>query len=277
MVGADPEPAVRSVEPIVASSAAPLLRAATPAPADGERSYAALALVVAVAVLVVATVGALVFRLPGPTAGRRATARVPTVVATQPPVTAAAPGSDLALLDPQVVVDDFTGPSSLTLRPILGAGSFTTGPGTWVTAKGRALLVTGDRRLPNLAFVDLGTADARVQARLTDPVQGAGLAFRVRDARNFWLWVSAPRYGTCILLQVVDGRVENRGNSGQVAMSHGLALGAHTVGADVELLVDGRVVLRVTDPDPRPGTGAGLAALAGTGPTGFDQLAMLRG
>ena len=134
--------------------------------------------------------------------------------------------------------------------------------------------VTHDRVRPVAAYVDTGSVDLSAEVVLPDAVAGAGLAFRVVDDRNFWLWAPALTRGSFTLVHVDDGFPRVVASSDQVGTGDGVVIGVHAHGPTLELLVNASVVLTAVDDAPA-GTGAGLGVRAVTTRAAtFDDLTL---
>jgi len=240
------------------------------------RSRPRAAALVATALVAVVVIG-LVILLPrddGEDAQEVATDATAGVTAKERPVVAPrGPGSDprLASADAR---EDFNRPSG-PLGSSLATGEWTVVRGTWAIVDGRATVDRGDEPL-TLATIELGTADVRAQVTVTDASRASGLAFRVVDEANYWLWTIAPDFATFVLTQVKGGEATVIGNSGLTSTKPGSTLGVHADGKRIELLANGAVVKRFDDDAATPGTRIGLATM-GRGPAAtFDDLIFQR-
>ena len=194
-----------------------------------------------------------------------------TAPASGPPKAARGPGSDPDLAPGTDPTDRFarTG-AGLGAFPNLGA--WVVGRGVWATANGHAALLKADPAGPNLVSVADVSADVEAQVTVVTPVGGAGIAFRVVDADNFWLWTVTPGYGTATLVRVEGGKVSLVGNSGITLVRPGVVVGVHASGGTVELLANGVVVKTVTDPSPNPGAGVGVGTVGKASGAVFDDM-----
>lgn len=145
-----------------------------------------------------------------------------------------------------------------------GLATWTRGAGDWSISDG-TVRVAHDRRRPIAAYRDVGTTDLSASVTLPTPVVGAGLAFRVVDDRNFWLWSPALAPGSFTLVHVEDAfpRVVASSMANPDASGAAVTISIHAAGPRLELLVDGNVVLIATDDHPA-GAGAGLGVRAVT-------------
>lgn len=200
----------------------------------------------------------------------------PTTTTVPVRVAPTGPGADPALADGGDATDDFvrTGDG---LGELDGVGPWAIGRGAWATTDGTAVLSQADPAGASVAWFDAGTPDLRAEVTLTDLVSGAGLAFRVVDADDLWLWVVSPDLATVGLVRVEGGVARAVANAGIVVQEPGMTIGVHLAGPTIELLANGVVVLTATDDSPTTGTGLGLGALTDIAPARFDDLTFRRG
>jgi hypothetical protein len=234
----------------------------------GSRSREAA---IAAAVLVAVIVIGLVLLLPRDDGGTDLAADGTTepTAKQDTPVAPAGPGSDPKLAA-ATDRDDFNrpdGPLGDDWVPVRG---------TWSIVNGEATVERGDEQL-TLATFELGTSDVRAQVTVPNASKASGLAFRIVDDANYWLWTIAPDFATFTLTRVEDGKPTVIGNSGITITRPGATLGINATGTTVELLANGAVVKKVEDDTAAPGTQIGLATI-GAGPTAtFDDLIFQRG
>lgn len=185
------------------------------------------------------------------------------------------PGSDPALDVPETLTDDFERSD---------IGDFP-GVSTWELLRGYFANTDGNLDVlgpPDdgvvVAAVDVGSEDVRAQVSIDRPASRAGLAFRIVDEQNMFVWARVPEVGSIVLYEVVDGLPEPVASSGYVPDGDGMpVLGINVVEDSVELLHEGVVVATYDDLPPAEGTTRiGLALLAGgEGLPLFDELRVL--
>jgi hypothetical protein len=118
--------------------------------------------------------------------------------------------------------------------------------GQWGIDDGDAYVVDSDE-FRNHAVVGLGQGDGAVQVRLDRLTAGAGLVFRFRGPGNYWAVVAAPNGGTWNLMRVEDTAAEVVDNTGVTPVVDGTTVAARFVGEEIEVIVNGVVVLTVQD------------------------------
>jgi hypothetical protein len=200
----------------------------------------------------------------------------PTTTTAPVRVAPTGPGADPALADGGDATDDFTRIGD-GLGELDGVGPWAIGRGAWATADGAAVLGQADAAGSSVAWFDAGTPDLRAEVTLPELVSGAGLAFRVVDADDLWMWVVSPDLATVGLVRVEGGVATAVANAGIVVQEPGMTIGVHLAGPTIELLANGVVVLTATDDSPATGTGLGLGALPDIAPARFDDLTFRRG
>ncbi|HXH56156.1 hypothetical protein [Iamia sp.] len=242
--------------------------------------------VVAVAVVVVALLIAGFLALSGGDDDETAAEEGDDPTAEAPPTTAAVPqrvapagpGSDPALAGDELRGDDFEreGPG---LGDFPGVGPWEALGGEWQLAEGRVSLTGPSQEVGNVVVFDSANADVRAQVLLVSPTNTSGLAFRVQDEGDFYLWGTAPEFGSIALSHVVDGVSEVLVDSGLADSGGGMpTLGIHIVGSTVELLHEGVVAGTYDDLPPAEGrTRIGLGMAAGDGNPVFDDVAFKPG
>ena len=95
----------------------------------------------------------------------------------------------------------------------------------------------------------------------------------MKDDKNFWMLLLSTRYGTLVLLRVVDGKAQQIDDAGVVDIPPlDVSMGVRAEGNMIIGYLQGNPVLDATDPDLAPGTGFGLAALKGAEQAEFDDL-----
>jgi hypothetical protein len=179
---------------------------------------------------------------------------------TEPVVVApVGPGSDPALEVPETRTDDF---ERGDIGDFPDVGTYEVLGGEWTNTDGNLDLAAAADPIALIA-VDPGVGDLRAQVQVDRRASRSGLAFRIVDAENFFVWTTVPEFATNILFQVVDGEAERIADSGLTTTGDGLpALGINITGTTVELLNDGVVVATYDGLPPADGaTRIGLAAL----------------
>ncbi len=217
----------------------------------------------------------------GPTTTQTATAGgdggATTAGPTEPvEVAPVGPGSDPALEVPETRTDDF---ERGEIGDFPDVATWELLSGEWANTDGN-LDATG---VPEdgfaVAAIDVGSGDVRAQVQVDRRASRSGIAFRIVDERNFFVWTTVPEYATNLLFQVVDGEATPVADSGLTATGDGLpALGINLVGTKAELLNDG-VVVATYEGLPAaegPSTRIGVAALtAEEGLPLFDEFKVL--
>jgi hypothetical protein len=121
-----------------------------------------------------------------------------------------------------------------------------------------------------------GFRTARKVAAPVDPtavVNGAGLAFRCRDAGNCW-WVQAvPAFHTWNIIRIVDGHAALMGNLGRANVESGTRIEVASRGDRLTFSVDGAARRTIVDGSLRRVPGAGFMITAGdrTGQAHWDD------
>lgn len=240
----------------------------------GSRSWPMLAVAALVVVAVVA-----VFVLGGDgdaelTDASAATAETVTVrggttpastEATEPEpveVAPAGPGSDPALEEAGTRTDDF---ERSDVGDFPDVGPWEVLAGEWANTDGNLDVTARPDGGAAVIGVDVGTGDVRAQVQIDRRASRSGLAFRIVDGENFFVWAYVPEFATNLLFEVVDGTPRAVANSGLTPTGDGLpALGINIVGDQVELLNDGVVVATYDGlPAAEGATRIGAAALSG--------------
>ncbi|HEX7130945.1 MAG TPA: hypothetical protein VF228_00125 [Iamia sp.] len=168
------------------------------------------------------------------------TEATPTIPTEPVKVAPEGPGSDPALDVPETRTDDF---ERGDIGDFPDVGTWELLSGEWANTDGN-LEVTG---VPDdgfaVAAVDVASADVRAQVQVDRRSSRSGIAFRIVDERNFYIWCTVPEYATNILFEVVDGTATPVADSGLTATGDGQpALGVNLVGDRAELLNDGILV-----------------------------------
>lgn len=197
-----------------------------------------------------------------------------TEVRTSP----AGDGLDPGLVRPGVAKDEFARPGP-ELGEVPGIGEWQAPVGGWTVTDEQLVLAEPEPEEASLALFDPGSGDVRAQVRLRRRGEGSGLAFRVRDEQNFFLWATAPYFGIVVLLEVVDGERTVLLDSGLAPTTDGMpSLGVNIVGSTVELLFQGAVSATYDDLPPVEGRERiGLGMVGGVEQPIFDDLLVLPG
>lgn len=182
----------------------------------------------------------------------------PSLIRAEPTVTPAAIADSGSLILVERFGEDVFADSTSSPWSV-GRGSWSVTAGTAGTADAEG--VDEDRaRLPWVALVDLGTADAAIQATLTTAADGAGIVFRYLGPSNHWAIVAAPTFGTWNLVRVRDGVEELVTNVGSVNAGDGAVIGVILDGDLMFVTVDGSIRHVEVDATHAGGTQAGLWA-----------------
>jgi len=147
--------------------------------------------------------------------------------------------------------------------------------GTWGTAGGQAY-VSRPGAHSDLAVVRPPIGDGVVQVRMAKSGRLAGLVFRYRGSSDYWAVVAAPDYATWVVVRVAAGEETVVGNTGLVSTGDGTTIGVRLRGADVDVMVDGRIMTTVTT-GPADGTDmVGMVADSSEGGVvRFDDFAII--
>ncbi|HEV7721225.1 MAG TPA: hypothetical protein VGO60_08070 [Iamia sp.] len=195
---------------------------------------------------------------------------------TAPPrIAPEGPGSDPALDVPETVTDDF---ERVDIGDFPGMATWELLSGDWANTDGNLeVLDVPEDGLAVAAFaVDSG--DVRAQVQVDRPAARAGIAFRIVDEANLYLWAPVPEIGSIILYEVVDGEATPVADAGFVEPGDGMpALGINLIGDRAELLRDGVVVSTYDSLAPAEDpTRIGVAVLdGGEGLPLFDEYRVL--
>ena len=192
-------------------------------------------------------------------------------------ITRQGPGSDLALVTTRAKVDDFSGGPDLGSFP--GFGKWDVLSGSWRTQDGQLTVEGSPTRTNLLVAFDPDSVDVRVQVDVPRRTSGSGIAFRVKDARNYLAWTTVPQLGAVSLVRVVDGKqTVLLGASGATVSAGVLTLGIHLTNAGVDLLYKGAVVANYPDlPTTPAGTHIGLVTSEAKAVAAFDNFRLLAG
>ncbi len=111
--------------------------------------------------------------------------------------------------------------------------------GGWGITGGEAYLARPSAG-SNLAVVSMESGDGRIEASVPSATEGAGIAFRVVDARNYWAVVAAPGYGTWNILRVEGGHTTFVGNTGlTLQRATRASIGVRLTGDNILVTVNG--------------------------------------
>jgi hypothetical protein len=191
------------------------------------------------------------------------------------PVAPEGPGSDPALDAPETLTDDF---ERGDIGDFPGVATWELVRGYWANTDGNLEPLGPPDEGAVVAAVDVGSGDVRAQVQIDRPASRAGLAFRIVDEGNLFVWAPVPEMGTIVLFEVVDGEAMPVSESGYAPPGDGMpALGINLVGDRAELLRDGVVIATYEGLPPADGaTRIGVALLAGgEGLPLFDELRVL--
>jgi hypothetical protein len=116
----------------------------------------------------------------------------------------------------------------------------------------------------NLALVQGGAGDGRVEATMPEVRPGSGIAFRCRGPGNCWRIEAVPAFGTWNLVKVVRNHEEVVAHFGG-APTAGAEIAVEMKGPRLRLFVDGALRKSIRDPALRDVPGVGLWQTSGTG------------
>jgi hypothetical protein len=148
---------------------------------------------------------------------------------------------------PLPAVDDFGRPDTVRLGRAASGQPWVQLRGRWGIRDGRAVLLRPAAGEPSLALLRTGAPGGTVTLDAANPVAGAGLAFRCRNARNCWFLEAVPEYGTWNILRTVDGRRQKIANLGVVPVAPGTLVSVAMAPERLTFFVDGTEVRRVDD------------------------------
>lgn len=144
--------------------------------------------------------------------------------------------------------ESFERPDNRTdLGEFVGQRPWQVDAGTWGIDDNSAYVSEpGDAR--NFAVVGLGRGDGGAQVRMPQVVAGSGLAFRYRGPFNYWAVVAVPDFATWNVVKVVDGKQEVVDNTGpESPVRNGTTIAVRLAGETIDVIVDGRVRVRIQD------------------------------
>ncbi|HMJ78320.1 MAG TPA: hypothetical protein VK507_20225, partial [Iamia sp.] len=201
---------------------------------------------------------------PGDTSVAQAggTSAPDTADTTPPPIAPEGPGSDPALDVPETLTDDF---ERADIGDFPGLATWELLSGDWANTDGNLDVIGVPEDGLAVAAFEVDSGDIRAQVQVDRPAARAGIAFRVVDGANLFVWAPVPEIGSIILYEVVDGVATGVADAGFVEPGDGMpALGINLVGDRAELLRDGVVVATYDSlPPAEAPTRIGVAVLDG--------------
>lgn len=163
----------------------------------------------------------------------------------------AAPSSDAIMWDDFAVESADLEDQRLDWRPVQGR---------WSVDAGTLVLRDAPEALPSLAVTDIGGPDGTVSVTMPEIAEGTGIVFRYQDQSNYWSLVAVPGFATWNLSKVVENERRLVGNTGLAPIGEFTSVGVRLDGPIIEVTIDGRVLLEVTDEFLADETIAGLTA-----------------
>jgi hypothetical protein len=169
---------------------------------------------------------------------------------------------------PSTVQDDFdrTSAESLGTAPTGQAWIYPT-EGTWGTGDGAAYVVRANAHPGGrtMALVDLKSDNGSVSAAIGQLGAGWGLVFRDRGPTEFWTLTASPTFASYNLQHVADGKSVAAGNVAMAKQATGTVVTVQFQGPTITILIDGKAVKTLTDPDGgNGGTRVGLVLADGS-------------
>jgi hypothetical protein len=171
--------------------------------------------------------------------------------------TAPTPGPGIVAPRATAIGDDFGRADAATLVDA-STPAWRAVAGDFGVRDGRAVLLTPAAAGPSLALVDAPGSDGTVQLTLWRPQQGAGLAFRCRDADHCWRLEIVLGLGSWSVSKVVDGRVVVEAPLGLLPIAPATTVAVRLQGAQIDIFVDGRHVKTLHDDYLEHERGVGL-------------------
>jgi len=166
------------------------------------------------------------------------------------------------------VIDNFGRPDSdAVLGTADSAAKWKAQSGVWGIKGHAARLVRADGKKPGVATVDLGASDGLVRVTESVVENGAGLAFRYRDLKNYWSVQAAPSFATWVVVKVVDGKRTQVTNLGFSATRNAPSVGVQLDGARIQVFVNGVLLRTLQDSALKYATKMGLFASGPGGPS----------
>jgi hypothetical protein len=142
--------------------------------------------------------------------------------------------------------------------------------GTWEIEDGHAA-APDQRSQASIAVVPGGSADRLTEATMTVVEPGAGIVFRYRDPQNLWTMTADPENGGWLISKVIDGQ---RSRVAEIPgrTADATAIGVAQRGDELQVLIDGQEVRRVTGSELAGQPRSGLIAPADSdGSARFDR------
>jgi hypothetical protein len=124
------------------------------------------------------------------------------------------------------------------------------GQAATVSAPGAAHLATAPQEVNN----------GLVEVTLSVAAEGAGLAFRYKDPRNYWSVTATPTPAVWTVTQVVDG-VATTAAEFPAPVFDGVTVTVTQNGSTIRFLVEGAEYFRLLDPEPSTVLRSGLVAV----------------
>jgi hypothetical protein len=156
------------------------------------------------------------------------------------------------------VHDDFERSATGSLGSTRTGQRWQVASGTWAIQRGEAVLESQPSLRPSIATVDVGRSEGWVQLTASSMPTGAGLAFRYRDAQNYYRVSPVPQFGTMNVMRVVGGRETRVGSTGLTNFGNGSTIGVRLRGARVTVFVDGFETVTYRIPELRSAHRAGM-------------------
>lgn len=164
---------------------------------------------------------------------------------------------DVAPVAALIVADDFAVASAdLDDQRV----SWRTIEGRWSVDDGTLVLRDAPEAFPSMAVTDVGGPDGVISVAMPEIVDGTGMVFRLRDQSNYWSLVAVPGFATWNLSKVENNERQLVANTGLSPIAAYTAIGVRLDGPLIQVTVDGRVRLEVTDPFLDDETTAGVTA-----------------
>jgi hypothetical protein len=160
------------------------------------------------------------------------------------------------------VDDDFSRATSGDLGRAPTGQRWVSIAGLWSAHLGSADVRPTVGRL-QLATLDAGFSNGTVEASFGKVAQGAGAAFRCRDAQNCW-WIEAvPAYATWAIERTVNGRRLGVAHLPAVGAGSGSTIDVRMHGSRIEVFLNGILRRTIDDPALQHEHGSGLVVDGG--------------
>ena len=143
-----------------------------------------------------------------------------------------------------------------------GTGEWQALNGKWSVQKGKAVMVSPATGVQGtLALAPVQAADLILNLHVPPENTATGLAFRVKDDKNFWMLLVSRKYNTLSLLRVVNGKPSQVSDAGLLQLPRvDLSIGIKAQGNSITGYVVGNAVIQSVDPGgATAGKGFGLA------------------